>query len=67
MKKSFEKPFCEIVHFGQPIITTSGCGCDVGGIEFPGCNENKCLSINTYCDCQTNTVDETAENCIGRE
>lgn len=64
MGKSFVKPFCEIVPFTNEVIASSICGCDIGGIDIGGCNSNICTSINTYCDCQTNTIDDTKENCI---
>ena len=64
MKNSFDKPFCEIIHFTTDVITSSQCGCNIGGIDVGGCDQNVCTSINTYCDCQTNTTDPTAANCI---
>lgn len=64
MKQSFEKPMFDIIRFNRDVITSSGCSCDIGGYDFGGCNQNVCTTINTYCDCQTNTVDETKANCI---
>lgn len=64
MGKSFEKPFCEVVRFTHGIIMTSGCGCNIGGVDFPGCNQNYCTGIDTYCSCQTNFDDPDAGNCV---
>lgn len=64
MGKSFVKPVCEIVRFTHGVIATSICNCNIGGFEMPGGFDDTCTSINSYCDCQTNTIDETAENCI---
>lgn len=67
MKRKFEKPVSEKICFSTDVIVTSEPGCYVLGEWIAGgCNENVCISINTYCDCQTNTTDPTARNCICR-
>lgn len=64
MKQKFEKPVCETISFGNDVIKSSGCSCVMEGIDIGGCDNNICTSINTYCDCQSNYVDKTKENCI---
>lgn len=54
MKMSFTKPECEVIRFGEEnVITTSSCGCNVGGMDFgaganggPGCTDN-----TPHCEC----------------
>lgn len=61
MKNNFKEPVCEIVRFDQiDIVTISGCGCNVGGIEFDS-NET-CTGANTECTCSPNQDDPSA-NC----
>lgn len=50
MKKAFEAPDFEAVHFGgEDIVTTSNC-CDVAGIVFPT-NDQVCPSGDAECTC----------------
>ncbi len=60
--KTFKKPFCEVVYFGNSIIATSGsCGCDVGGIVFE--TNTVCTGGNVTCTCNPNNDDPSA-NCV---
>ena len=51
--RTFEKPFCEVVYFGNSIITISGCDCVVAGIPMPGTND-VCTGANAQCTCSNN-------------
>lgn len=52
MKKKFEKPVGEVINLGRDVIATSGCGCDVGGIDLgtdfvcTGPDDPKCTCRN---------------------
>lgn len=62
MKKNFEKPVYEVISFHSNIITTSSCGCNIGGIDIGGCDENTCSGVNLACTCNPNYTDPNA-NC----
>lgn len=34
MKLLFEEPSLKVVRFNDDVITASGCGCNVGGVDF---------------------------------
>jgi len=51
MKKLFETPNFEVVHFmTDDIVTTSSDCCDVGGIDM-GTDDEACPSGDAECQC----------------
>jgi len=49
MKKEFENPELEVIHFGSADIVTASC-CDVGGIAFDT-DDDACSSGDSECTC----------------
>lgn len=58
---NFDKPFCEVVKFGNgSIVTGSSCGCWDGEFDWGSGN---CTGDNPQCSCATN-YDPAGDNCI---
>ena len=64
MGLKFDKPICVTIHFGHDVITSSGCGCDVAGLDLGGCDDYNCVGQDKpICECGNdgaNCVDPNA-------
>lgn len=67
MKVFFEKPLCKVIHFDNDVLTTSSCGCNVGGIDFGAGANSTCTGANIECSCNPNYDDPNANCCTEYE